>query len=890
MQRAQSISFVLFLVAVCGCNGDTPPQSVLQQPPPKASESGVTSSTSVAPMETRDESATNKNLDANSPNVAVAEVTNFAEAEQPKVAPKKTRPAPKPTPDQLTKWAVPDFKPIRLLTCYDDFDESLIAAMAIHPDGKQFALGGVQLTLWNTDESKPIVDLIADLKGDAIERPIRSAAFSPDGQWLAAGDQKGVLRVWQLSDRKLVHTIRAHDARLIQLAFSPNSQTLATTSYSGEVVLWQIADGKKLKSIKMSSREIEQIAFLSDKLVATAGSEASIWNIDSEQKENELTPGYTIGQALGFSEPSKLLAFTNSESKVQFWDIERAAIRESEMLYGGAGGTIAFSDDGKWIAARSSEATIRIWDAKTRQTVQVIDADGGQTVDLAWLPKSHLLIVASANGRVRIWGDEESAKTYRLTPLDLPEVTSVAADASKPLTSTQLRNVIDVRSFPTLPGATPQLSQFFLLSYTAPCKQAEAELFYRYHLAQAGWEETTQDGQVTPGLIFQKNGCQLNVSIAPSTGFPGSNPNELNISLNFAGNYDVRSLPKHAAIDSKNAYAFFSTAAYRTKASLTEVEVSLLKQFHELGWTGYTRLAASSIEDPVSRTFSLLQAGEELIVSIGYPADSTDELFVQTSVSVKNKSLPIPSDSGWIEFDSSTDMQLVANTKMDLNETIAFYDKQMTAEGWLARKPILVVEKGRAFLPYIQGQRDVLIRMETLPNKRTRIMVGEAESSSWQLAKPVKINPENAKKGIEAAEFQIPSGATSLKFDIDGKQIHFDVPLVKPIELAEQYAKTLEPLGWTRDKSGVVSDDYVLASYLKGKTEIEVRVRLVDNKNSSVIVEGDGLLWTQPLPAPPVRVSYGTWLRRERREASLDLLDEFEQTMNKIAPSSPKTK
>ncbi len=890
MQRALSIWFGLLMMAALGCNGESLPYDASTNETPPATKSNPKSSSSGPSTEASGPVSASETRNPPSGNGPVAETTEFPEADKPTREVKQTKRVPTPTQEQIAKWSVPDFQPWRLLTCYDDFGDSLVDAMAMSPDGKQFVLGGVRLTLWNTGETKPIVDLIADLKGEEIERPIRSVAFSPDGQWLAAGDQKGVLRVWRMSDQKLVHSIRAHDARLLQLAFSPDSQTLATTSYSGEVILWQIAEGKKLKSIKMCSREIEQIVFLSDQRLATAGSEASIWNIESEQKESALTTGYTIGQALGLSNHSKLLAFTNPESKVQFWDVERAVIRDGEVLYGGAGGAIAFSDDGKWLAARSSDATIRIWDAKTRQTVQVIDADGGRTVDLAWLPNSSLLLIVSEGGRVRIWGDSESSKSYRLTPLDLPDTTLTVTDVQKPLTSAQFQNVIDIRSFPTLPGAIPQWSQYFMLSYTAPSEQAEAELFYRYQLGRVGWEETTEDGQVTPGLVFRKNGCELNVSFTPATGIPEGKPNDLNVSLNFAGNYDVRWLPKHAPIDSKSAYAFFSSASYRTKASLTDVEVSLLKQFHKLGWTGYTRLAASGIEDPLSRTFSLLQAGEELIVSVGYPANSTDELFVQTSVSVKNKSLPIPPDAGWIEFDSSTDLQLVANTKMSLDETIAFYEEQMAVEGWLARKPISTDEKGNAFLPYIQGQRDVLIRLVTLPNKRTRVIVGQAYSSSWQLAKPAEIDPESPRKGIEAADFKIPKGATSIKFDSDEKQIRFDVPHVKPTELADQYTKTLEPLGWNRDKSGVVSDDYVLATYLKGKTEVQVRARLVENQNSSVIVSGDGMMWAKLLPAPPERVSFGTWLRRNRREASLELLNEFAKEMEKITPSSLPSK
>ncbi len=431
-----------------------------------------------------------------------------------------------------------------------------------------------------------------------------------------------------------------------------------------------------------------------------------------------------------------------------------------------------------------------------------------------------------------------------------------------------------------------------MAAYTAPSSQADAEMFYRHYLGKAGWVDITSAESLMPGLIFRKEGCQLNVAFSPSTAPSAADKEDLQVSLNFSGNYDVRWLPKFSATDSKSVYESFSSSSYRTKAELTDVEVALLKNFHEAGWTGYTRLASSSNENPNSRTFYMLQGGSELTVSIGYPADSTVELYVQTSVSVSNKSLPIPPDAGWIEFDSSTNLQLVVNTKMDLNKSVEYFDTEMTAEGWLTREVgrTIDLKERKAWLAYIRGQQDVHVSLVSLPDGTTRVIVGEAERSSWQLAKPPKVDPDNEKNGMEAADFPIVDGAGSIKFDVDQKQIHFELPGVLPPALADQYAKRLESLDWKREKSGVVSDEYTLASYKKGKAELQLRARLVDNKNSSVIISGDGMLWAKPLPAPPVRVSYGTWLRRDRRNATLDLLDEFADEMKKIPATSGDSK
>ncbi|MFN0195862.1 MAG: WD40 repeat domain-containing protein [Planctomycetaceae bacterium] len=803
-----------------------------------------------------------------------------------KTSTKSSPPPATPSDAQVAKWGIENNEPLQLLTCDDDFSDSFLQCMAITPDGKQFVLGGSQLTLWNATDSEPKINLLGKYKDDEVERPILSVAITSDGEHLAAGDQNGKLRVWKLSDQSEVYAIQAHDARLTQIAFTPDSKTMATTSYAGEVRLWESTDGKEIKSLKVDDQEISRLVFLSDTLLATSGREAGIWNIESGEKVTAMTTGYVIGPALGLSNDRRLLAFADSESKTQLWDVEKG---KATAILGAAAKWIEFSRDNKLIATYSGDSTIRIWNAATRQIVQVIDADGDRTVALKWLPESNALVVASERGRIRIWGTAATATTLAIQPIQQPELETIATDSRRSMNPAQFKQVVDVRSFPRLPEAVAGWSYGGMDAYNTPASQSEAELFYRYYLGKAGWTEIAENDPLQPGLNFQKTGCRLNVSLSPATTSTPGLEGDLQVSLRFVGNYDVRWLPKISPIESNSTLGSFSLVSYRTQKALTDVEVAILKKFHEAGWTAYTRLAASSTEDPRSRTISMLQGASELTVSIGYPADSTDEVIVQTSINVSNKSLPIPADSGWIEFDSSTDLQMVAHTKMDLKQTVEFYDKQMAWEGWLARDAGRHIEDDKGWLAYLRGQQDVLIRLVSLPDGKTRILVGEAESSSWQLEEPKVADAAAAQAGIEAADFKLPKGATAVSFDVDQKQIQYELSSTTPPKLGELFIKQMKDLEWTQDGAGVQSDEYVFLTFTKDDVEIQLRARAKDKK-STVMIDGDGLLWSKPLPTAAVRISYETWLRRNHKNASLDDLDEFAKAMHEIPADAGKNK
>lgn len=876
--RANVLTFALIVLTLPACDSKTAtspaastgnPANTPSDPGPEAGATSEPKSAPVAKADTTTPSQPGEKLTPSTATPDVKKPTVIAPAQRPR-----------PTDEQIAKWGSGPLETLQLLECRDGFGEPASQCLAITPDGNQFVLGGAKLTLWNTKDPQPVVDLLEKYDANDVKRPIRSVAISPDGKWVAAGDQKGRIRVWTLADHAEAGTFLAHEGHVTQIAFSPDGRRLATTSFSGEVRLWQMPEGKKLKGIKISDQEIPRIEFVSDQQLIVATGETAIWNLESGSKETAITEKKAIGSALGLSNDRRSIAFNDADARLQIWDVANS--RPSGVILPGAGAHLVdFSPDLKSIATYSQDSVIRIWDASTGRITQVIDADGDLTTGLKWLPGSHALLVVSLAGRVRIWGTADSAQAIGIKPMTLPVAASTPSTPHRSRTSAEFWRMMDVRSFSRLPNAVPQWGDGGICTYTAPASQAEAEMFYRYFLEKTGWTEEPPTDESTGGMVFRQEGCELNLTFAPAVAGQTGRDGDLQVSLHFAGNYDVRWLSKMKPIESKAAWDSFLSVGYRTKTDITDLEIALLKKLHEAGWTAYSRLAAATNEDPRTRNLSLLQGGSILNVFIGHPADSSDELFVQTSVSVSNKSLPIPADSGWIEFDNSTDLQMVANTKMDLMQTIEFYDSQMKAEGWLARDAGRLVKDDKAWLPYIRGQQDVLLRLSTLPEGGTRLIVGDAASTSWQLEKPAESDDTRAVTGLEAADVKLPAKASSVKFDVDQKKIDVEVANATPQELGDQFVKQMESLEWKREGTGIISDDYVFITFSKGKAEVQIRARSAETK-ATAMISGDGLLWTKPLPAPPVRISYGTWLQRNRHAATLDRIDEFAEAMHKI--------
>lgn len=817
-----------------------------------------------------------------------AEAIPETPSEPSSVPPAGQNAAPAATAEQLAAWAIPDVPQLELLACYDGFDNPFLSCLAVNRVGAaQFVAGGERLSLLAIDVAEPIYEFLQDAPRE-LKNFVLSVAISADGRLLAAGDQGGMVGVWEMDSHAWKNRWQAHDSRATHVALSPDGTTLATTSYSGEVRIWDVETAKQISAFSPTEREIQGMVFVPEKRLAVIGGSAGIWDLSAQKWAQPLVEN-TFGSGLAYSVKSGLLTFAGPDNEVHVFDV---AENQSLGAFKGHTGPVDHadvSDDGELLATAGQDASVRIWHIPSGKTVQVMDACGSRVVGLGWSPEG-ILVIASENGRVRTWGNPAAAAASGIESILASSVEIAADETGRPGCSALLANTLDARSWPRLPDAKSMFEEFGSNYYFTKAGVDEAKAFYRHVFAAAGWQENSNPEQPQPQLTFQKGEHLATVSFQEGvgSGSPGTS-SDLQIGLRYQGDYDLRWLPKHSDAAELEPYSTSGSAMYRTTDDISDVEVRWLERMHAAGWTAFTRLFSSNSEQPDRRLLGFVNGGIQAMVSLGYGAGDPGKLFVQSSAQVFNKSLPIPPDSGLIELDTSgPNLSMVANTKMDLNAAIAFYETEMKREGWLPRSHGRGVDDNLAWLPFIRGQQDVVIRLVGLQDAGTRIVVGEAERSSWQLKGEEAIDPELLEQGIEAADFILPKGAQDVQYQLDQKQIGLKIGGRSPQQLITGYTQQLAGSGWEQDSAGILDADYSFRTFKRGKAELSLRARPAEGGLTELTIDGDGLLWSKPPPAAPVRVSYPLWLERNRYPFGLERLELFRQEMNKIPFSPPQ--
>jgi hypothetical protein len=782
----------------------------------------------------------------------------------------------KPTAEQLARWKFVAFDPLQLLAYHENDRVGFISYVAVTNDGKQYVLGGANLTLWNRDGNVLVHEFIEAKMGD--DQRLISFAYSPVGNWCVASNASGLLRKFDIQGRTELATASTGENQCATIAASLDGKEIATSALSGDVTIWNADRLEKKSSFKVDTRNVKHLQYIAPQVLLAAGDTMSTWDPGTGNKIKSFASEKNQ-TAIALSPNQQELIFGMKDA-LQRWDL---ASDKASGEYGAVplrNSAIRFSTDNNLVAVASGNA-IHILDAASGQKLQIIDANGSTISDLSWIPQTHMLLVGTDSGKLRIWGTPNEGQAVGLTPLHAPIVVA-KRDASDPATVAENLAVVDVRLLPKMPNAKPQSESFNTVTYSAPVSVDELKAFYRYTLQERGWRESSN--QVTEFTIpFQKDGYTLNISPF------GNQVTETFVSLSLAGNYDNRLTPRLVEFLTETTHEGIETVVYKVRANLLQIETELLRQLHSAGWTSVVRLISRQKEVPNGRELEFLKNGTRLRVFVQPDKDDAQLYVVSYSTLLSLHALPVPPDAGLIEWEEVFEAQLVANTSLSLKDATEFYEIAMKSQGWLPREKGRRIESDVVYLSYYWGQRDVTISLNPVGDGLVRIRAGNYSDASWQ--KPeAEVTTDSIpevvsmpEEGIQAADLPILHAVGAPAYSEErGGNIAFKIKKMSLIDLSREYQAVMSELGWSARAVGDPGEDAVSLHFEKGSKILYYSSSIDPRGVGDVHFSGNGLLWTKVIASKQL-ISYSAWLRNHKFPASLSRLAEYQKQMEELA-------
>ena len=192
--------------------------------------------------------------------------------------------------------------------------------IAFSPNGQLLATGGWKhVKLWNVQTRK----IIATLQHDLF---VQAVTFSHNGRFLAVGDGSeegpGTVKVWNIQRQQIIATLNGDPKDIKTVAFSPDDRYLASSGWDGQLKIWNVSNWNLLHTIRHTG--YYQIAFSPDgKVIAsTNGETISLSSVSSGEQIAALSGAIGWIHPLDFSPDNAYLAMGADDGFIRVYNIE----------------------------------------------------------------------------------------------------------------------------------------------------------------------------------------------------------------------------------------------------------------------------------------------------------------------------------------------------------------------------------------------------------------------------------------------------------------------------------------------------------------------------------------------------------------------------------------
>lgn len=151
---------------------------------------------------------------------------------------------------------------------------------------------------------------------------VKQIVYLPDGRLLITAGADGKLIWREAGSRKIIETVKAHDAEISRMILSRDGQQLVTGDWNGRIKIWDVTS-RKTRQLLEQSDAVSGLGFVQNQIVSGSwDGSLRIWNVSTGQLIRTIPTGQPIHD-LSIDPRTERIATVCLDRFVRLWEIKK---------------------------------------------------------------------------------------------------------------------------------------------------------------------------------------------------------------------------------------------------------------------------------------------------------------------------------------------------------------------------------------------------------------------------------------------------------------------------------------------------------------------------------------------------------------------------------------